>query len=182
MFNWLFKKKPQGIAARSHIYMNKQACLGALARHLQPLQGVVLVYWFEETGGLLTRFLEQAGITETTLVHYRNCTQQEYRNRPFVFAGHHFSFSKEQSVFEQLQLRQPEVYASLEDGIFELFGGNSIVTMMKRMGMKEDEAISHRMVSSSIIKAQQKCDSKAMFKDTDTRSEKEWLSLNFPGK
>ncbi|MBA3582777.1 MAG: preprotein translocase subunit SecA [Gammaproteobacteria bacterium] len=46
-------------------------------------------------------------------------------------------------------------YISLEDNLMRIFGAN-LANMMQRIGMKEDEAIEHPWVSSSIERAQRK--------------------------
>ncbi len=47
-------------------------------------------------------------------------------------------------------------YLSLEDDLLRLFGSDRTVVWMERMGMKDDEAIEHRWVTSSIENAQKK--------------------------
>lgn len=41
-------------------------------------------------------------------------------------------------------------YLSLEDDLMRIFAGDRVVAMMRAMGLKEDEAIEHKMVSRSI--------------------------------
>ena len=47
-------------------------------------------------------------------------------------------------------------YLSLEDDLMRIFAGDRVVGMMRAMGLKEDEAIEHKMVSRSIENAQRK--------------------------
>ena len=47
-------------------------------------------------------------------------------------------------------------YVSMEDNLMRLFASERVRKMMQSLGMKEDEAIEHRMVSTSIEKAQRK--------------------------
>ncbi len=51
-------------------------------------------------------------------------------------------------------------YLSLEDDLMRIFAGDRVVNMMKAMGLQEDEAIEHKMVSRSIENAQRKVEAR----------------------
>jgi preprotein translocase subunit SecA len=51
-------------------------------------------------------------------------------------------------------------YLSLEDDLMRIFAGDRVVAMMRSLGLKEDEAIEHKMVSRSIENAQRKVESR----------------------
>lgn len=51
-------------------------------------------------------------------------------------------------------------YLSLEDDLMRIFAGDRIIAMMRAMGLKEDEAIEHKMVSRSIENAQRKVEAR----------------------
>ncbi|MDO5768597.1 MAG: preprotein translocase subunit SecA [Psychrobacter sp.] len=51
-------------------------------------------------------------------------------------------------------------FLSLEDDLMRIFAGDRVVNMMKAMGLKDDEAIEHKMVSKSIENAQGKVESR----------------------
>lgn len=51
-------------------------------------------------------------------------------------------------------------FLSLEDDLMRIFAGDRVVNMMKAMGLKEDEAIEHKMVSRSIENAQGKVEAR----------------------
>ncbi len=51
-------------------------------------------------------------------------------------------------------------FLSLEDDLMRIFAGDRVVNMMRAMGLKEDEAIEHKMVSKSIENAQGKVESR----------------------
>ncbi|PID62432.1 MAG: preprotein translocase subunit SecA [Gammaproteobacteria bacterium] len=50
-------------------------------------------------------------------------------------------------------------YLSLEDNLMRIFASEGMARMMQKLGMKEDEAIEHRMVSNAIENAQRKVES-----------------------
>lgn len=47
-------------------------------------------------------------------------------------------------------------YISLQDDLMRIFGGNKLDTFLKRLGFKEDEAITHPFISKAISRAQKK--------------------------
>ena len=51
-------------------------------------------------------------------------------------------------------------YLSLEDDLMRIFAGDRVVAMMRAMGLREDEAIEHKMVSRSIENAQRKVEAR----------------------
>jgi len=50
-------------------------------------------------------------------------------------------------------------YLSLEDNLMRIFASERMAGMMQKLGMKEDEAIEHRMISNAIENAQRKVES-----------------------
>lgn len=55
---------------------------------------------------------------------------------------------------------QSRFFLSLEDDLMRIFAGDRVVGMMRAMGLKEDEAIEHKMVSRSIENAQSKVEAR----------------------
>jgi len=51
-------------------------------------------------------------------------------------------------------------YLSLEDDLMRIFASQSMDTMLKRLGLKEDEAIAHPWVNKALEKAQQKVEAR----------------------
>ncbi len=62
---------------------------------------------------------------------------------------------------------QSRFFLSLEDDLMRIFAGERVVGMMRAMGLKEDEAIEHKMVSRSIENAQGKVEAR----DFDARKQ-----------
>ena len=55
---------------------------------------------------------------------------------------------------------QSRFFLSLEDDLMRIFAGDRITSMFRAMGLKEDEAIEHKMVSRSIENAQGKVEAR----------------------
>lgn len=51
-------------------------------------------------------------------------------------------------------------FLSLEDDLMRIFAGDRVIAMMRAMGLQEDEAIEHKMVSRSIENAQRKVEAR----------------------
>jgi hypothetical protein len=68
-------------------------------------------------------------------------------------------------------------FCSLEDGLFERFGGSRVLEVVRRLGMPENEAIEHPWVSKSIEDAQRKV-AQRVRGEVPARSCSEWLQSN----
>ena len=49
-----------------------------------------------------------------------------------------------------------QFYLSMEDNLLRIFGGDRLLNLMKKLGVKEDEVIDHPMISRSIERAQRR--------------------------
>jgi hypothetical protein len=99
----------------------------------------------------------------------------------FLFAGHYPLPSKEDQIVQKLQGVFPECpmifYSSLDEPSFEIFGSDKIAGLLDKMGMKEEEAIEHTMVSQAMKRARTKVES-GVTKEIITQSEQEWYAKN----
>lgn len=99
-----------------------------------------------------------------------------------VFAEHYPLLSKEKAVLEKLATLSDATlktcfYVSLEEPLIKVFGSDNIIELMKKMGMKEDEALEHNMISSALNNAQKKMDTKVQ-NDSKADSAVEWFKRN----
>ena len=99
----------------------------------------------------------------------------------FLFAGHYPLPSKEQPVIQKLNTTFPKseiiFCSSLDNPSFKIFGSDRIVDLLDNLGMKEDEAIEHAMVTKAMANARTKVES-SIPHETKTDSEEEWFSKN----
>jgi preprotein translocase subunit SecA len=70
-------------------------------------------------------------------------------------------------------------HVSLDDAMMKVFGGDWVKTVLKQLGMTEDEAIESQIVSRRIRQAQQKIEGRT-FGSLDAESASEWLQKNCP--
>ncbi len=60
---------------------------------------------------------------------------------------------------------------------FEIFGSDKIAGLLEKLGMKEEEAIEHSMVSQAMKRARAKIES-GVTKEIVSESEQEWYAKN----
>ena len=68
-------------------------------------------------------------------------------------------------------------YSSLDEPSFEIFGATNVISIMEKLGLKDDESIEHAMVAKAMERAREKIESKVKFEHEAT-SEKEWFQKN----
>ncbi|MBC7587761.1 MAG: hypothetical protein H7178_05310 [Chitinophagaceae bacterium] len=74
-------------------------------------------------------------------------------------------------------MAEATILSGLDEPFFQLFGSDKIVELLSKLGMNEDEAIEHPMITASIINAQKKL-AKQVLIDYTARSQKDWMEKN----
>jgi hypothetical protein len=101
-----------------------------------------------------------------------------------IVVEHHLLASHDESIFtfaQTLPFRSRiEFHASLDDPILQVFAGDWVKNILKKLGMKDDEAIESTMVAARIKGAQKKIARSAMG-DLPAKSSAEWLDINCHG-
>jgi hypothetical protein len=69
-------------------------------------------------------------------------------------------------------------YVSLDERLMEIFGGDRIKDLLAKMGLKEDDFISHSMVTSAIENAQKKLEGK-IGAEMKANSMADWFNKNY---
>ena len=159
----------------------------------------IVLCFFEDEFEQITKFLTEKGVPAIPLKSYHTEKQQgvvwyaaatsapEYisalANQPvaILFYGHYPLPSKENDLLQKLQTGFPSAsvvfYSSLDEPAFKLFGADRLTSLLDSMGMKEDEAIEHQMVSAAMKRAREKVESMVRVESPAT-SEKEWFAKN----
>mgnify|MGYP003575494279 CR=1 FL=1 len=172
MFSF-FKRKPKQIPTVVKIWMTENARNNACFDLAQNQPSTTFVAWFEETRNSFTKFANAKGITsiDIQLATYFHVAKE---GAQVIFLEHHPLQAEEQQKFESLGLTEASVYTSMEEPLFGIFGGEKIVELMKKMGMREDDLIEHNLVTKSIKKAQDKIAEKAVL-NSRANSQADWL-------
>ncbi len=110
---------------------------------------------------------------------------QQKQNPIFLFAEHHPHFDYELSIVTEIEglcegnNSSIGFFASLDEPLFQQFGSQKIIELMKSLGIKENEAISHSIVTTSVVNAQKKI-AKKVNDPSEAKSQEEWFSINLP--
>jgi hypothetical protein len=173
MFGWL-KQKKSLVPVVNTVFMNvsgkNKRLLSLVMQNPQP----VFVCWFEASASAIKLLFESQGMTDVQVVLPHETAG--VRLSSLIFCEHHPSYNTEQQRFLQWGLKQAHVITSLDEALFKTFGSSSVVDLMKKMGMQEDEPITHSMVSAAIKKAQEKIDRKFNGLEQAARSQEDWLA------
>ena len=171
MFN-LFRKKQAAFPLTDRVFLSGASKEAALVRRLEADPDVIFIHWFDES---LERSVTVAGDRYThRLLSAREAMRMPPGNPPVIFAEHYPLRKKEEELFQRLGLTKVEVWSALDDPLLKKFGGDRIIEMMRKMGMKDDEIIEHALISKSIRNAQDKLEKKLVY-DSPARSAEEWF-------
>lgn len=101
----------------------------------------------------------------------------------FLMAEHHPWPDEDKRILECVnQLAVPAsvtFYDALDSPLFLRFGGERLVPLLDKLGMKPDEAITHGLVTRAIENTQKKIRQIATGQ-TNARSVGEWFQINYP--
>jgi hypothetical protein len=178
MFN-LFRKKVPAIRIIDKVWMNEASKRKALIEEWKKNKNVVFVFWFDETLQTFEIELAKQTTEAAKLFTAREVSSVHIENNPLIFAEHYPLTEKENTLFQKLGLKEATVWSALDEPLFQLFGGERIIELMKKLGMNEEEAIEHSMISKSIGNAQEKIASKVNIEQS-ARSQKDWFQKNMP--
>ena len=178
MFN-LFKKKEPSVKVIDKVTITETAKLKALLSHWKRDRNITIIFWFEESLRQAEAFFSDQATANVTLLTSREAGLQHISGNTIVFAEHYPVRSKEEALYQKLHLTTVQVYSSLDEPFFQRFGGDKIVQLMQRLGVKEEEIIQHTMISKAILAAQNKMEKKIVI-EQPAHSQKNWLEKNFP--
>jgi len=181
------------------IWLTKQAKLAGLARAVsealggpEPPDAVLLVAHFRDRAADLQKLVDDgliAGpVAVVTAEELRGKTAgmslDESRNILLVVGERHPLRSHDEAIADfarGLPCRSRLVHhVSLDEPLMKIFAGDWVQSMLKSLGMKEDEAIESAMVARRIKDAQQKIEERCR-SDFPAGSAEEWMERNCSG-
>ncbi|MFC3563104.1 hypothetical protein [Pedobacter jamesrossensis] len=168
----LFGKKSKKITIADKIWISEHAKFNACVELIRSNPNVVFVAWFEMTKQSLQTYLQENHFQERVyLADHLNVNQ---KGKELIFIEHHPLQLEEQKKAVELDLSDITVYSSLSEPFFELFNGEKIINLMRKMGVEEFEMLENSMITNSIKKAQKKIASKVIL-NIPARSQRDWL-------
>jgi hypothetical protein len=178
MFN-LFGKKEASVKVIDKIWMSEKAKWNGLLEQWKKNPELILITWFDVTLHQLETFFAKEINAPVSLYNVREIHRPQLEGRQIIFTEHHPLRKKEQELFIQWQLSEAVVYSSMDEPLFQQFGGEKIIQLMKQLGMPEEGVVEHKMISSSIQNAQEKIEKKVTMEHT-APSQQQWMERNLP--
>jgi len=154
-------------------WQTKQAKLQGCADFLSKNKVDLCVAWFEDTYNMYQSVINKGMQRNTKIELAKTLFPYSLDNKVVLFLEHYPLYSKEDNLIGKAKPTKVYFVNSLDDSLLMLFSGN-IGEMMKKMGMKDDECLEHKMISSSIVKAQKKVE-KEVWSDYSAKSGDDWI-------
>jgi hypothetical protein len=176
MFN-LFKKKEPSLKITDKIWMTSASKLKSIAEEMKKNNALVFICWFDETFHQLESHFTGDTTGSIRLLRSREAVTAHLPGTTIIFAEHYPLREKEITLFQKLGLQEVQIWSALDEPLFKHFGGDRIIQLMKQMGMKEDQAMEHTMISDAIRNAQQKIEKKVQVEQS-AHSQKDWIEKN----
>jgi hypothetical protein len=178
MFN-LFKKKEDPVKVIDKIWMSGTAKNNGILELWKKDPQIIIITWFSSSLHHLETLFAKETSSPVQLFLVREMHSSQVSGKKIFFAEHHPLRKNEQEKFKQWQLKDVIVHSSLDEALFQRFGGERIIEMMKKLGMTEDSMIEHTMISHSIENAQKKIEAKVITEHSAS-SQQEWIDKNLP--
>jgi hypothetical protein len=179
MFN-LFRKKENAVASvkfRHITYASAAEKIKAIVTKATADPDAVFICWFPETTVQLKKVFEEQHIDTARILEARNVHSAMISHKHVAFAECYPLHTKERELVDGWPPREVVIYGALDEPFFQHFGGDKIVDLLQKLGIKEGEPLEHSMISRSIETAQEKV-AKQMQAEQTARSQAEWVQKN----
>lgn len=205
-----FSKKTAVPAIPNKVWKTKAQCLrgisaAAMSKVLDGGTAIVIGFFQEETkvcGDFLAtnsiphRVIDAANVSEFAAreivvieagdilksTQLQAAIQKVAASAVLLFRGRYPIPATEQLLLEKLPVTKTNgaFHLSMEDGLLKMFGMEGMVSIMERLGLKDDECVEHSFIDKAIVNAQRKLADKRS--DYKTDSEEEWFGRNVHSK
>jgi len=98
----------------------------------------------------------------------------------FLFYGHYPIPTKENKILAKLAVMAADItfYSSLDDPAFMIFGADQLKSTLEKLGLSNEEAIEHAMVTRAMKNAREKIEQNVK-QEILCATEAEWFSKNY---
>lgn len=173
----IFTRKPDAaLSVKDMVWMHSAAKLRGIISLLQQYPDATLIAWFAETKHTWETFLQSQNISNPVFLAYQ-LNALQITGKEVIMLEHYPLAEKEIAFFNNLKNNSIFVLNALDEPLFMAFSGERIILLMQKMGITDDEQISHKMITKSIYRAQQKLAKKIGYEHT-ANSMKEWFERN----
>ena len=136
----------------------------------------LFIGWFDESIDELESYFLQANV-QASILKARTAYRSQIEGMRVVIIEHHPMKTKEDQLFDQLNLKAVVFLTAVDEPLLAYFGGEKLIKIMQSLGMKEEDPIEHKLITQSIVTAQKKMDAKVLIEQS-TRSQAEWMKRN----
>jgi len=175
----LFKRKEPEIKLIDKVAMDETAKFNSLLLLWNSNKDIAFIFWFDESLRHAESFFADKTSMPVILLTAKEAASPQLAGKTPVFAEHYPLRQKEQDLFSRIGLKTVQVFSSLKEPLFQRFGGDKILEVMKRLGIKDDEIIEHNMISKAIQRVQEKIEKKVLIEQS-AHSQDDWLKKNLP--
>jgi len=158
--------------------MTEAAKLKAISNLKKINPDCLFIFWFDNSLRQAESSLQSEFLSSSDLLMAREIHASQLENKKVIFAEHYPLHQKEEELFTKLNLAEVQIWSALDEPLFKQFGSDKIIGMMKQLGMKEENAIEHNMISKAIQNAQEKLSKKVLL-DQTCSSQEEWMKRNW---
>lgn len=185
MFFGLFDKKEKDNFLKKFsnaIYISDAAKHEAVVLYAKENANSIFIAWFANTAFTFKKIFLVNNLDENLIVESQSFSAAKYANNKIIFLEHHPLRAKEEALVQNCMQFEFTFYNALTEPIFQYFGGDSIIKMMKRMGYKENEKVQHSVIDDSLLKAQRKIAEHVQLESHTSASQADWMLVNVGSK
>lgn len=207
MFSFFGKKDLPLVRLDDVIWISQEAKWAALLENLQKSvesKPTWLIYFFERTFNTLQTLLTNLqkpyewvqsaeNLKDTSKIwifsanefrHLSSYLKKDFANKELsVFFAEHYPLAEEENeILKKIGdisfKAKAYVYTSFDEPILKKFSGDKILEMLKKMGAKETESLSHQLITKAIKEAQKKI-GESIKHEQRAVSMEDWFAKNF---
>ena len=179
-FNF-FSKNVTLVKLTDKIFVNTVAKQAACIQLAKADETVVFIAWFDDTTHAFRNLFSLNNIPEGRILQAKALHTGKIDKHIPVFLEHFPLAADEQELVKNWPLEKVGVFSALDEPLFQRFGGDKIKELLLKLGLQEDEAIEHPLISKAIINGQSNLAKKVNFPATAS-SQQAWFEKNIDGK
>ena len=177
-FNLFGGKKESACSITDATYLSEEAKTNAIVNYAKENNSAICIAWFPDSVTLFKKLFAAKGLNESRVVEAKFYNALKHSGKELFCAEHYPLPAKEDEFLKRVPQKTIRVYNSITDPLFQIFGGEKVIDLMKKMGVKEDEVFSHDMISRSIRRAQEKLAS-SIPAERHAASQEQWFRRNY---